>query len=432
MSNTVIEIKNLSKRYRLGTISRGMLSRDISSAWSRFRGKDDPNLRVTTTNDLHSLNDAEMIWALKDINLQVQHGEILGIIGKNGAGKSTLLKILSRVTAPTKGEIRIKGRIASLLEVGTGFHSELTGRENIFLNGAILGMNKTEIDKKLDEIIDFSGIEKYIDTPVKRYSSGMRVRLGFSVAAHLDPEILLVDEVLAVGDAEFRSKSQNKMESDNIKLGKTIIIVSHQLKIIEQLCTKLLLLEEGEVVKISTDVNKIISAYRLESLISVSQEWINDGSEYNNEYFKAERLRLVSNENITINNTINNSDDIWIEIQGIVKEIDKTLKVGIALNDENQNILFESYINNPLDSKHINIKKGLNIFRAKLPLSMLKEGKYEIQLISGLHNIRWFNNTGNTSPNIVFEFTDSLMKSTNFIEQRGLLNPNIKWSNHSE
>ena len=430
MSDNVIDIINLSKRYRLGTISRGMLSRDISSAWSRFRGKDDPNSRVTTTNDLHSLNDAEMIWALKDINLQVQHGEILGIIGKNGAGKSTLLKILSRITSPTKGEIRIKGRVASLLEVGTGFHSELTGRENIFLNGAILGMTKTEIDKKFDEIIDFSGIEKYIDTPVKRYSSGMRVRLGFSVAAHLDPEILLVDEVLAVGDAEFRRKSQKKMESDSTKLGKTIILVSHQLRMIEQLCTKLLLMEKGEVVTVGTDVNKIISDYRLESLMSVSQEWINDGSEYNNEYFKAERLRLVSNENITINKTINNVDDIWIEIQGTVEEIDKTLKVGIALNDENQNILFESYINNPLDSKHI--KKGLNIFRAKLPLSMLKEGKYEIQLISGLHNIRWFNNTGNTSPNIVFEITDSLMKSSNLIEQRGLLNPNIKWSNHSE
>ena len=178
--------------------------------------------------------------------------------------------------------------------------------------------------------------------------------------------------------------------------------------------------------------NKIISDYRLESLISVSQEWINDGSEYNNEYFKAERLRLVSNENITINKTINNLDDIWIEIQGTVEEIDKTLKVGIALNDENQNILFESYINNPLDSKHINIKKGLNIFRAKLPLSILQEGKYELQLISGLHNIRWFNNTGNTSPNIVFEITDSLMKSSNLIEQRGLLNLNIEWSNHSE
>ena len=431
MSDNVIDIINLSKRYRLGTISRGMLSRDISSAWSRFRGKDDPNLRVTTTNDLHSLNDAEMIWALKDINLQVQHGEILGIIGKNGAGKSTLLKILSRVTAPTKGEIRIKGRIASLLEVGTGFHSELTGRENIFLNGAILGMNKTEIDKKLDEIIDFSGIEKYIDTPVKRYSSGMRVRLGFSVAAHLDPEILLVDEVLAVGDAEFRRKSQKKMESDSTKLGKTIILVSHQLRIIEQLCSKILLMDKGEIVKTGKDIKKIINDYISEELNSKKHTWTNDGTEYNNQYFKAESLRLVTKKNITVKKSINNTDEIWVEIQGTIIEFDKSLQVGIALRDENRNILFESFFDLSTKEKKISLCTGLNIFRAKLPTNMLNDGTYVVELVS-YNQIQWFNNLGVSSPGIILEITDSLMKPPNIIDQRGLLNLNMKWSNHSE
>jgi lipopolysaccharide transport system ATP-binding protein len=204
MSKIVIDVENLSKVYDLGTISSGTISRDLSSAWARFRGKEDPNSRITVGNDLNIVNGVGRVWALRDINLKVNQGEVLGIIGKNGAGKSTLLKILSRITSPTNGQVKIRGRIASLLEIGTGFHLELTGRENIYLNGAIMGMTKKEIDSKLDAIIDFSGIEKYIDTPVKRYSSGMGVRLGFSVAAHLEPEILVVDEVLAVGDVEFQ------------------------------------------------------------------------------------------------------------------------------------------------------------------------------------------------------------------------------------
>ena len=209
MKNIALNITNLSKNYKLGRISTGTLSQDLASMWAKINGTDDPNSKVAS-NDLKISEDAQRVWALKDINLEVQQGEILGIIGNNGAGKSTLLKILSRITSPTSGNIKIKGRIASLLEVGTGFHPELTGMENIYLNGAILGMSKYEIKEKVEDIIQFSGIEKYIETPVKRYSSGMRVRLGFSVAAFLNPEILLVDEVLAVGDIEFRKKSQEK------------------------------------------------------------------------------------------------------------------------------------------------------------------------------------------------------------------------------
>jgi lipopolysaccharide transport system ATP-binding protein len=211
MSNTVIRVENLSKEYRLGTLNHGTLYRDLQSWWARKRGRDDPNSMIGASNHSQSDNENASFWALKDVSFEVEKGEVVGIIGRNGAGKSTLLKILSRVTAPTTGEVKIKGRIASLLEVGTGFHPELTGRENIYLNGSILGMKKREIDAKFDEIVKFAEIEKFLDTPVKRYSSGMYVRLAFAVAAHLEPEILLVDEVLAVGDAAFQKKCLGKM-----------------------------------------------------------------------------------------------------------------------------------------------------------------------------------------------------------------------------
>jgi len=209
---TVIKVENLSKAYQLGEIGTGTLSRDLERYWARVRGKEDPFLKIGEINDRAKKGESDVVWSLKDINFDIEHGDAVGIIGRNGAGKSTLLKILSRVTAPTTGSVKLKGRIASLLEVGTGFHPELSGRENIFLNGAILGMRKAEIKRKFDEIVDFSGVERYVDTPVKRYSSGMYVRLAFAVAAHLESEILIVDEVLAVGDAEFQKKCLGKME----------------------------------------------------------------------------------------------------------------------------------------------------------------------------------------------------------------------------
>lgn len=250
MSETVIQISELSKSYRLGAIGRKTLSADLNRRWAHFRGKPDPLTKVTeidaaskgSSNGSHH----EEIWALKDISFEIKQGEVLGIIGRNGAGKSTLLKILSRVTAPTSGEVRVKGRIASLLEVGTGFHPELTGRENIFLNGAILGMTKDEIRKRFDEIVDFSEIPKYIDTPVKRYSSGMHVRLAFAVAAHLEPEILIVDEVLAVGDMQFQKKCLGKM-SDVAKNGRTILFVSHNMDVVARLCPRSIFLSMGKV-----------------------------------------------------------------------------------------------------------------------------------------------------------------------------------------
>ena len=246
---TAIEFNNISKIYRLGLVSTGTLAHDMKRWWTmNVRGKEDPYLTIGETNDRSTKGDSEYVCALKDIDFKVEQGDVVGIIGKNGAGKSTLLKILSKVTAPTTGTIRARGRIGSLLEVGTGFHPEMTGRENIYMNGAILGMTKHEISKKLDEIIDFSGCERYIDTPVKRYSSGMMVRLGFAVAAHLDPEILVVDEVLAVGDAEFQKKAIGKMQDVSKGEGRTVLFVSHNMAAVRNLCHTGIILQNGSVV----------------------------------------------------------------------------------------------------------------------------------------------------------------------------------------
>jgi lipopolysaccharide transport system ATP-binding protein len=253
-SEIVIKVENLWKEYRYGTISHATLRRDLQSWWARLRGKPDPNIRIDFNqapstkhqSPITNHQSPDRFWALKDISFEVKKGEVLGIIGKNGAGKSTLLKIMSRVTTPTRGQIKIKGRIASLLEVGTGFHPELTGRENIFLNGAILGMNKEEIRKKFDEILAFAEIVNFIDTPVKRYSSGMYVRLAFAVAAHLEPEILLVDEVLAVGDAAFQKKCIGKMD-DVAKEGRTVLFVSHNMGAVIQLCPSSVLINDGQM-----------------------------------------------------------------------------------------------------------------------------------------------------------------------------------------
>ncbi len=263
MSDIVISVENLTKEYRIGTISHRTFQRDLQSWWARVRGREDPNLPVDggRRKKLEQFADENgIIHALKDVSFEVKQGEVLGIIGKNGAGKSTLLKILSRVTAPTSGCVKIKGRIGSLLEVGTGFHPELTGRENIYMNGAILGMKKREIDRKLDEIIDFSGVEQFIDTPVKRYSSGMYVRLAFAVAAHLDPEILVVDEVLAVGDAEFQKKCLGKMGDVSRKEGRTVLFVSHNMAAVRSLCGRCILLKAGRIAD-EAPTEKVIETY---------------------------------------------------------------------------------------------------------------------------------------------------------------------------
>lgn len=260
MSDTIIKVENLGKLYKLGEIGTGTLSHDLTRWLALVRGKEDPYAKIGQANDRSKRSESDYVWALKDINFEVKQGEVLGIIGRNGAGKSTLLKILSKVTSPSTGTIKVRGRIASLLEVGTGFHPELTGRENIFLNGAILGMTRVEIWKKFDQIVDFAGVERYIDTPVKRYSSGMYVRLAFAVAAFLEPEILIVDEVLAVGDSDFQKKCLGRMKDVSVNEGRTILFVSHNLDTISHLCSNGILLHNGEI-ECAGPIASVISTY---------------------------------------------------------------------------------------------------------------------------------------------------------------------------
>lgn len=288
-----IEFINVGKQYRLGLVSTGTFSKDLDRWWTiNVLHKEDPYLKIGDVNVRSSKGDSDIVWALRDINFSVEQGDVIGIIGKNGAGKSTLLKLLSRVTAPSTGEIRVNGRIASLLEVGTGFHPEMTGRENIYMNGAIMGMTTAEIKRKFDEIVDFSGCERYIDTPVKRYSSGMTVRLGFSVAAHLEPEILVVDEVLAVGDAEFQKKALGKMQEVSRGQGRTVIFVSHNMTAIHNLCQKGLVLKNG-MMDFSGHVDDAIDHYLKSTELNLAdQKLITDGIIKCKSFLKINEIRI--------------------------------------------------------------------------------------------------------------------------------------------
>lgn len=315
----ILKAENVSKQYRLGVVGTGTLSHDLNRWWHKVRGKEDPYLKVGETNDRTKKGDSDYVWALQDINFEVERGEVLGIIGKNGAGKSTLLKILSKVTAPTTGSIKTKGRIASLLEVGTGFHPELTGRENVYLNGAILGMTKKEIASKMDEIIAFSGCERYIDTPTKRYSSGMTVRLAFAVAAFLEPEILVVDEVLAVGDVEFQKKAIGKMQDISKGEGRTVLFVSHNMATINSLCKNSIMLENGRIFK--TGPTSEIIPYYLSS--SQSESMIPLVVYENSAQKKLQILsaKLIDNLGEVISDgIISTSQDVFFEVTYDFKE----------------------------------------------------------------------------------------------------------------
>ena len=318
--STAIEFNHVSKQYRLGLVSTKTLSHDIRRFWiTNVLHREDPYLKIGETNDRASKGNSEYVWALRDIDFKVEQGDVVGIIGKNGAGKSTLLKLLSRVTGPTTGTIRAHGRIGSLLEVGTGFHGEMTGRENIFMNGAILGMTRNEIQAKLDEIIDFSGCERYIDTPVKRYSSGMTVRLGFAVAAFLEPEILVVDEVLAVGDAEFQKKAIGKMKDVSQGQGRTVLFVSHNMGSIRRLCTTGVLLEKGQM-KLRGDINKVVDAYVKSSEVdtlesSWTRPFVDDKKEF--QMLHAEFLNAEGHEQ----SEFSCDEDIILEMTFLVRSI---------------------------------------------------------------------------------------------------------------
>ena len=330
---TAIKVENLSKIYRLGEIGTGTISRDVERfVKTKILKQEDPFLKIGEANDRATKGESDIVYSLKDINFEIEQGDAVGIIGRNGAGKSTLLKILSRVTSPTIGKINIKGRVASLLEVGTGFHPELTGRENIYLNGAILGMRKKEIDRKFDEIVDFSGVERYIDTPVKRYSSGMYVRLAFAVAAHLESEILIVDEVLAVGDAEFQKKCLGKMGEVSKGEGRTILFVSHNMAAVQNLCRKGILLSSGGVETVGLSEN-VIATYlhqKQKKNIDLEKDVIRKG----NQEIKITNFNIIQND---IDNTfqVSTLSDIDLAIKYKIKEGVNlgSLRIDIGIND---------------------------------------------------------------------------------------------------
>ncbi len=337
MSNLAIVAENISKQYRLGKIGTGTLSHDLNRWWHSVRGKDDPFLKIGDTNDRSTKGFSDYVWSLKDVNFEISEGDAVGIIGKNGAGKSTLLKLLSKVTKPTTGCFKTKGRIASLLEVGTGFHPEMTGRENIYLNGAILGMTKKEINRKFDEIVDFSGVERYIDTPVKRYSSGMYVRLAFAVAAHLESEILIIDEVLAVGDAEFQKKCLGKMGDISKGEGRTVLFVSHNMAAVKTLCNKGIVLEHGKCV-FDGNVTDAISYYLKGDAETQNKKTF--GNDYNKASFTLHEISLrntnrtndeplLENEEIELLTSIdikkNNPDDDYCITYHLINELGDSL-----------------------------------------------------------------------------------------------------------
>ena len=379
--SVILKVENISKQYRLGTVGSGTLKDDFKRSWAKLRGKEDPFLKVGAVNDRSQKSTEDYVWALRDINFEVRHGEVLGIIGKNGAGKSTLLKILSRVTAPTTGVIKSRGRIASLLEVGTGFHHELTGRENIYLNGAILGMTKAEINSKLDEIIDFSGCERYIDTPTKRYSSGMTVRLAFAVAAHLEPEILVVDEVLAVGDAEFQKKAIGKMQDISRGEGRTVLFVSHNMGSIKSLCSRVIVLENG----ISIFNGSTIDSLRF--YIGGNNDFSelrNRIDRIGNQYLVFSNMKLLNSSGQETNAFYVN-DFLRIILKFETKKSIEKLIISITITDAEDRLLAAF----PSDELGENFNLKLENIILDVPKLGLRPGKYWLNIIS-------FNN--NTQP----------------------------------
>lgn len=343
--NTAIRAENISKQYRLGEVGTGTLTHDLNRAWAKLRGKEDPFLKIGDSNDRSTKGESDYVWSLKDINFEIEKGDAVGIIGRNGAGKSTLLKLLSRVTKPTTGHFEVQGRIASLLEVGTGFNPEMTGRENIYLNGAILGMRRQEIKRKFDEIVDFAGVERYIDTPVKRYSSGMYVRLAFAVAAHLESEILIVDEVLAVGDAEFQKKCLGKMGDVSKGEGRTVLFVSHNMAAVKNLCTSGILLENGLLTHSARNIEDVVNNYFSKS--KEENELIKFFDDTDNQFTTPSlKLKSIEIESSTKKSFITIVDDINVNINFELLESIDEFNVAVNVKSFVDDVIIFSQISN--------------------------------------------------------------------------------------
>jgi lipopolysaccharide transport system ATP-binding protein len=373
MSRVVIKAEDISKQYRLGLVGTGTVRDDLKRWWHQVQGKEDPFLKIGEANDRTTKGESDYVWSLQDINFEINQGDSVGIIGRNGAGKSTLLKILSQVTQPTTGRIYTKGRIASLLEVGTGFHPEMTGRENIYLNGAILGMRKHEITRKLDEIIAFSGVERYIDTPVKRYSSGMYVRLAFAVAAHLESEILIVDEVLAVGDADFQKKCLGKMNDVSKGEGRTILFVSHNMAAVKSLCTKGIVLEHGLLTY--SGLSEQAVSYYLKDGGSVTSNIYTFDKIFDTSIFKLNSIS-VKNINRKLEDTILENETITLLTDIDFKTEISRYSITYHLYNELGEAMFSIY---DADSKS-NIQLGNNKLCFEIPPYFLQSGNYALSL----------------------------------------------------
>ena len=379
MSNTVIKIENVSKQYRLGQVGTGSLGHDVNRWWHTVRGKEDPYLQIGEVNDRTSKGVSDYVWALRDISFDVKQGDMLGIVGRNGAGKSTLLKILSRTTAPTTGSVKVKGRIASLLEVGTGFHPELSGRENVFLNGAILGMSKWEIKSKFDEIVAFSGVDRYIDTPVKRYSSGMYVRLAFAVAAHLESEILIIDEVLAVGDADFQKKCLGKMNDVSTKEGRTVLFVSHNMLAMKQLCKRGVMMQNG-LMEYDGTMQEVAEKYLIAGVTKAS-ETVWEGVEGpGNDKISIRKVKAAAIGKKSID-PIKTSDDILVEVEFENKQNDVDLDVTWDMYDVEMAHVFHV---GTLVGNNENISKGIYKVAFKIPSNLLNNKRYSFNITFGV------------------------------------------------
>ena len=423
MSEIVLKAENISKQYRLGQLGTGTISHDLNRMWARLLGKEDPYLQVDEVTNRNIIGGSDYVWSLKDINFEVKHGEVLGIIGKNGAGKSTLLKILSQVTTPTTGQVKIKGRIAALLEVGTGFHPDLSGLENIYLNGAILGMSKTEIKAKLEEIVDFSGVAKYLDTPVKRYSSGMTVRLGFAIAANLDPEILIVDEVLAVGDAEFQKKCLGKMK-DVAGQGRTVLFVSHQLGMISSLCHNAIMLKQGRLVYSSTSADTV--NYYIKNLD-------NDQDSFPRRVYKSVENKEAQILGARIMNEQGEEKLDFDVFEKIIVEIDYILRsdlsgIGIGLNLDRSGDILACTADTDLNPERLSERKKGN-YKTKVTLPYpLKAGNYTISSIGiAFTNVAAIDSQSNIfSFNVLENSFDPTFKSYSG-NRPGVMFANLSW-----
>lgn len=394
----VINIERLSKVYRRGIKRNGR----------------------TTTEDF---------WALRNLSFSINQGDVLGVIGKNGAGKSTLLKILSKITSPTSGKITMKGRVSSLLEVGTGFHPEMTGRENIYMNGNILGMSNSEVTRKLDQIVEFSGVREFLETPVKRYSSGMQTRLAFAVAAHLEPEILIIDEVLAVGDAEFQRKCLGKMDEIG-NSGRTVLFVSHNMSAIKNLCNRCIWLKNGELSLDCKDTDEVVRQYIRETVPSnETTEWdAGNRIESSDKFVEFKSFRLVNDKGDLLDPNLNGDDKVYVAIEFTINELHPDIQIGFVLYDASLNMIFLSYHTDNISNPSLKFNIGHNTLKCTLPVEILNDGTYSLQLIAGVHNSHPILSKMDSRITISFNILGNSQRSNVWIYKRStMIAPILEW-----